>query len=250
MPLYTLWLFRHSFRVFLIKVAFLSRVFHASLMEYLNVFLYCFYVVRVAIGVEFADHVFSHSVSAEAPALRPPGCALRAYGCRACSTTNLVPTASSSSRNPSKGTATMKGFSSGSVALNGWGRECEVEKKGHGKTKKKDNRGGDVSGRFGHSLKSCPMYWLFCPSCEKEVRWMFLSSLRFLFINTMCWGKYHYIRLDMITILEFLRSIPSVMIRTSSILCILFPLAGYSLIKGGISSGICHSKGWFSLTRR
>lgn len=158
----------------------LCRAFHATLIT----FLYCFYVVRVANGVEFAEHVFSHSVSAEAPALRPPGCALRAYGCRACSTTNLVPTASSSSRFPSDGNATVKGSSSGSMALNGWGREGEVGKKGHAKGKQKDNGGGDAGGRFVHKLKSCPLYWLFCPSCEQEVRWMFLLSPPVLFVRT------------------------------------------------------------------
>lgn len=146
-----------------------------SALQHLPVllFLYPSHAVRVATGVEFAEHVFSHSVSAEALALRPPGCALRAYGCRACSTTNLVPTASSAARNPSEGIDTVEGFASGSEALNGSRVEGEVGKKAHGKDRQKDNGGGDAAGRFVHILKRCPLYWLFCPSCEQEVRWMF-----------------------------------------------------------------------------
>jgi len=34
--------------------------------------------------LDFGGHVLRHSEAADAPALHPPGCALRAYGCRAC----------------------------------------------------------------------------------------------------------------------------------------------------------------------
>ncbi len=34
--------------------------------------------------LEFGEHVLRHSEAADSPALHPPGCALRAYGCRAC----------------------------------------------------------------------------------------------------------------------------------------------------------------------
>lgn len=126
-----------------------------------------------AAAAEYPEHVYLHSSMSDAPGLHPPGCPLRGYGCSACRITNLIPIASSSSRNQYELSA-VDGAVSGSDEFNGKGRGGKDvrEECGKGEGRPKNNGGGGV-GKAGlrvHGIESCVYYTLVCPSCKQEVR--------------------------------------------------------------------------------
>lgn len=99
---------------------------------------------------DFGEHVLSHSVTGDLAAMRPPGCPLRAYGCRACRRTSYE----------AAGAAMPGGASAGRTGGTHVGGVGDVGKAG---TEVAPGDGG------GHCAARCPHYRLVCKSCQEEV---------------------------------------------------------------------------------
>ncbi|CAN0546633.1 unnamed protein product, partial [Ectocarpus sp. 12 AP-2014] len=80
----------------------------------------CCRAVHVA---EFSRHLLGHSAASESPALNPPGCPLRAYGCLACRATPSATTTNSCSGSGSSNSCGGSG-SSNSCGGSGSSKSC------------------------------------------------------------------------------------------------------------------------------
>lgn len=155
---------------------------------------------------EFGNHVLGHSAAGESWALHPPGCALRAYGCRACRATTTTSTAAdgrsrggccgdvggggdtiSGPRRCLSGSGGMSHSSeAGAAAVGATATKAVVIAQGAAagagaKTMErfaekdgteKSGAGEEAGGKRGHGHDSpgtCPWYRVVCKSCEQEV---------------------------------------------------------------------------------
>lgn len=179
-------------------------------------FMFFFHVqiTTTAHTQDFSKHVLDHSAAVESPALRPPGCPLRAYGCCACGA--LRATATAVTTTTTTATARISSSTAAAATLDTTRREVGVGGEGSG-----DNPGGLEHGCSARPLRReeeegieeqeegvgvgdgrkekglgeaaqerghihgnpgrCPWYRVVCKSCEREVR---ASSV--FFVNKSC----------------------------------------------------------------